>query len=225
MRIPGRLQKGPVPAAGRARSFQAGFGLEFRGVPEVLARVTTRTLNVPRGPDVFHRIRVPRAWLESGGAVEFELPRNLTCAACDGGGCDVCERAGAITLRGRGEPAEILSVTLPSRSSESEGEARGVVIRIPEQGGLPPDNGEGLPRGLLLLRVEPAEAADPGVSRVAPTAPPVAEPRRPLSLRISQSLRIPPSPRARAWLLVAAIVIVLVAGLAILAFLRHRGLS
>ncbi|MEI9953308.1 MAG: hypothetical protein WDO74_31125 [Pseudomonadota bacterium] len=132
-------------------------------MPEVLAKVTTRTLNVPRGPDVLHRIRVPGAWLESGEVVEFELPRNLTCAACDGGGCDACERAGAITLRGRHELPEILSVTLPMRKPEADSEARGVLIRIPEQGGLPPESGETLPRGLLLLRVERAEVADPGV--------------------------------------------------------------
>ncbi|MEI9941267.1 MAG: hypothetical protein WDO69_28950 [Pseudomonadota bacterium] len=161
---------------------------------------------------------MPGAWFESGEIVEFELPRNLTCAACDGGGCDACERAGAITLRGRQELPEILSVTLPMRKPDAESEPRGVVIRIPEQGGLPPENGEDLPRGLLLLRVEPAEAADPGVTRVEPPAPP-------LSQRVMLSLRIPEFPRGRAWLVAAAVVIVVLAGLAILAFRRHRGLG
>jgi hypothetical protein len=187
-------------------------------VSEILARVTNRTLNVPRGPDVLHRIRVPQAWLESGEVIEFELPRNLACAACEGGGCDTCERAGAITLRGRHELPEILSVTLPIRQSDAEGEARSVVIRIPEQGGLPPEDGHALPRGLLLLRVEPAEVADPGVTRVAPPAPR-------LSQRVMHSLHIPESPRVRAWLLAAAMAIVVLAGLAILAFRRHRGLG
>lgn len=186
-------------------------------MPEVLAKVTTRTLNVPRGPDVLHRIRVPGAWLESGEVVEFELPRNLTCAACDGGGCDACERSGAISLRGRQELPEILSVTLPMRKPDAESDGRGVVIRIPEQGGLPPADGELLPRGLLLLRVEPAEVADPGVSRVAPSAPPGPS----LSQRVILSL-IPESPRGRTWLLVA-VVIVGLAGLALLAFRRHHG--
>jgi len=189
-------------------------------VPEVLAKVTTRTLNVPRGPDVSHRIRVPGAWLETGEVVEFELPRNLTCAACDGGGCDACERAGAITMRGRQELAEILSVTLPKRKPGADGEARGVVIRIPEQGGLPPENGEVLPRGLLLLRVEPAEVADPGVTRVASTVPPVSIPQR-----VLHSLRIPESPRGRVRLLAVAVVIVVLVGFAILALRRHRGLG
>jgi hypothetical protein len=186
-------------------------------VSEVLAKVTTRTLNVPRGPDVLHRIRVPAAWLESGEVIEFELPRNLACAACDGGGCDTCERSGAISLRGRHELAEILSVTLPKRKPDAEGETRGVVIRIPEQGGLPPEDVQILPRGLLLLRVEPAEVADPGVTRVLP-------PASRLSQRVIRSL-MPESPRGRAWLLAVAAVIVVLAGLAILAIRRHRGLG
>jgi len=187
-------------------------------VPEVLARVTTRTLDTPRGPDVVHRIRVPWAWFESGEMVEFEVPRNLSCAACDGGGCDVCERAGAITLRGRKELPEILSVTLPVRKPEAEGDMRAVLIRIPEQGGLPPEQGEALPRGLLLLRVEPSEVPDPSVSRVEPPEPPKAE--RVLSLRIPK-----PTRRQQAWLLAVAAAIVLLAAVAILAFRRHRGLG
>lgn len=187
-------------------------------VPEVLAKITSRTLNVPRGPDVTHRIRVPGAWLEAGDVVEFELPRNLKCAACDGGGCDACERAGAITLRGRDELPEILSVTLPRRKSDAGSQARSVVIRIPEHGGLAPENAERLPRGLLLLRVELAEAADPGVCRVAPFA-------APLSQRVMHSLRIAASGRGKARLLAAVVVIVVLGGLAILAFRRHRGLG
>jgi hypothetical protein len=193
-------------------------------VSEVLGKVTTRTFDTPRGPDVVHRIRVPHAWLESGEIVEFEVPRNLSCAACDGGGCDLCERSGAITLRGRQELPEILSVTLPMRNTASD--SRAVVIRIPEHGGLPPEHGglppehEGrLPRGLLLLRVEPAEIADPGVSRVVP-------PRSLLPVELlRRSLRVlkPTTPRAR--LLAVMALIVIAAGLAFLAFRRHRGLG
>jgi hypothetical protein len=182
---------------------------------EILARVTTRSLDVPRGPDVVHRIRVPRAWFASGEVVEFELPRNLACAACEGGGCDRCGRAGAITLRGRSELPELLTVTLPALTTEEGSEARGVVIRIPEQGGLPPEHGDVLPRGLLLLRVEIAEAADPGVSRVVPAEPPHSHERR--SLRTLAPFRKP------AWLLAIAVAVVFLVGLAILAFQRHRG--
>ncbi len=70
---------------------------------------------------------------------------------------------------------------------------------------------------MLLLRVEPAEVADAGVARVVPPAPP-------LSVRcVMHSLHIPESPRVRSWLLAAALVIVVLAGLTVLAFRRHHG--
>ena len=120
-------------------------------------------------------MRVPRTWLARGAVVELELPRNLVCATCDGGGCDVCERSGAVTLRGRGEPADLLRVTLPGEQRES------FVIRLPERGGLPP-LGSGLPRGHLLLRVEPSARADANVS-LATSLPALGAIRRALSVR------------------------------------------
>jgi hypothetical protein len=123
---------------------------------EVLGRVVQADLDSPRGPDASHRIRVPRRWLETGALVEIELPRNLTCASCEGGGCDACERSGALTVRGKGEPVGILVVTLPSGSTGP------VVIRIPEYGGLANEGSE-LPRGHLMLRVEPGTKADASV--------------------------------------------------------------
>jgi hypothetical protein len=164
-----------------------------------------------------HRIRVPQAWLEAGEVVEFELPRNLSCAACEGGGCDSCERSGAITLRGRQELPEFLQVTLPVRLPEANGEARGVVIRIPEQGGLPPEHGGVVPRGLLLLRVELAETADPGVTRVVQPEPPESHERL--------SLRIPQPSRKQLRLIAVGLTIVILIALAILTFRRFRGLS
>jgi hypothetical protein len=131
-----------------------------------LGRVTG-AVDVPRGPDVLHRLRVAAAWLEEGALIEFELPRNLKCAACEGGGCDRCERSGAISVRGRKEIGEVVQVTLPKRtesSYESTASGRTIVIRIPERGGIAPD--PDLPRGLLLLSVVPADEPDPGVARV-----------------------------------------------------------
>jgi hypothetical protein len=125
---------------------------------EVLGRVVSADLESPRGPDAAHRIRVPRRWLETGALVEIELPRNLTCASCEGGGCDACDRSGALTVRSRGEPIGILVVTLPTGAPSGA-----VVIRIPEYGGLPQE-GSDLPRGHLLLRVEPGTKADPSVT-------------------------------------------------------------
>lgn len=132
-------------------------------MPEVLARVTSRTVEGPRGPDVLHRVRVRREWLAVGEVIELELPRNLSCAACGGGGCDACGRSGAITLRKRNEPAEIVEVTLPARPTDDEvPDSRGITLRIPEQGGLP-EPGSDLPRGLLLLTVVPSPEPDPSI--------------------------------------------------------------
>jgi hypothetical protein len=131
---------------------------------EVLGRVVSGDLGRPRGPDANHRIRVPLAWLERGAVVELELPRHLVCAACDGGGCDACERSGAVTLRERGEPADLVEVTLPGEQADT------FVIRLPERGGLPP-LGSGLPRGNLLLRVEPSEEVDTTVALASGPAP------------------------------------------------------
>lgn len=135
-------------------------------MPEVLARVTSRAIDGPRGPDVLHRVKIRRQWLVAGEVVELELPRNVMCAACGGGGCDTCGRSGAITLRSRNEPAEVVEVTLPRRSADDVPDSRGITLRIPEQGGLPAE-GSDLPRGVLLLTVIPSDVADASVRRLS----------------------------------------------------------
>ena len=140
-------------------------------VAGVLGRVVQTELDSPRGPDASHRLKVPREWLEQGAVIEFELPRHLTCRACEGGGCDICERSGAVTLRGRGEPPDLVEVTLPPRPHDES-----FVIRIPGRGGLArPESG--LPRGQLFLRVEPSDASDPSAS-VSKATPVVVPARR-----------------------------------------------
>ena len=106
-----------------------------------------------------HSIRVPEAWLASGATIELDLPRTLSCANCNGGGCDACQRAGAISIRERDESARPLQVALPTRHADSEGQA--VVLRIPETGGH--SEIAHVPRGLLLLKVTVGPEADPGV--------------------------------------------------------------
>ena len=124
---------------------------------KVLGRVITGEHGAPRGPDACHRIRVPRGWLTEGATIEVVLPRNLTCARCDGGGCDACDRSGAITVRGRDDPPDLVPVNLPAGERNTP-----FLIRVPEYGGLPAE-GTTMTRGLLLLRVEPSSHVDPGV--------------------------------------------------------------
>lgn len=142
---------------------------------KVLGKVTSE-LDIPRGPDCVHRITVAEDWLFAGATVEFELPRNLTCAECQGGGCDACGRSGAVSTRGRKEPAELVTVTLPATSSpDVEDTISGsqiVVVRLPEHGGLPEDGD--LPRGILMLQVKSGTEADASAQKVSLTIPPPA---------------------------------------------------
>src|SRR4051812_16260906 len=59
----------------------------------------------------------------------------------------------------------MVEVTLPARSDDELPDSRGITLRIPEQGGLPPPNSE-LPRGVLLLTVVPSTESDPNVKRL-----------------------------------------------------------
>lgn len=77
-------------------------------------------------------------------------------------------------MRGRDEPAELVRVTLPKWDAVEDPPSsgrRGVVLRIPEHGGLPEPE-SGLVRGMLLLRIVLAAESDPGIVRVRATEPP-----------------------------------------------------
>lgn len=129
---------------------------------------------------MLHRVKVRREWLLKGELVELELPRNLACASCGGGGCDACGRSGAITLRQRDEPPEVVEITLPVRPADEEPDSRGITLRIPEQGGLP-ERGSELPRGVLLLTLLPSSEPDSSVRLLRVPS------RRPISTSIVDS--------------------------------------
>ncbi len=143
------------------------------------------------------RVKVQKDWLDEAATVELELPRNLECAKCDGGGCDRCERSGAISLRGRKEPAELLRITLPRRelNLETTGSGRSVVVRVPGRGGLPED--EALPRGILMLQLVPSDVSSPGVNRVEP------------EVDIRDTAQPGVAPTATNWRLILAVAVIL----------------
>lgn len=130
-----------------------------------LANVTAESLTEPRGPDVAHAIRVPAAWLVRGETIEVELPRQLNCAHCQGGGCDLCERAGALRLCPASEPPETVRVSLPDAGDLDEsGPQKPLLLRIPYAGGHAAT--EALPRGFLMLQITPAQDPDASVKLV-----------------------------------------------------------
>jgi hypothetical protein len=134
---------------------------------------------------VLHCIEVPGDWLARGETIEFTVPRNLTCASCEGGGCDACDRAGAVSLRGRKDPAQTVQVSLPEKGlSNAQAQGQSLVLRIPEQGGV--SAAEDIPRGLLMLKVKVADAPGPSVALCRASASPAPE-------ATSQSLRAPRS--------------------------------
>ena len=170
---------------------------------------------------MLHRVKVRREWLVVGEVVEVELPRNLACAGCGGGGCDACGRSGAITLRQRDEPAEVVEVTLPARPGDDLPDSRGITLRIPELGGLPPLDSE-LPRGVLLLTVIPSPEPDPNIKLLRG----VPSKRPPASIvdsdEVPTQLAEPPAGRGRSVALVIVVVVV-VLWILLLIWLRLSG--
>ena len=101
-------------------------------------------------------IEVPAAWFEVGATLQISLPRLLSCARCDGGGCDACGRRGAFDQRTAGI-AEEVAIVLPL---QPRGGSTAVRLRLPALGARAPAETE-LPPGHLLLTVVPRRA-EPG---------------------------------------------------------------
>lgn len=70
----------------------------------------------PRGRFV---LEVPAEWLAAGDAIEIIAPGRVACARCAGGGCDNCERSGAVRLPPE-ESARTLQLTLPLADAGAE---------------------------------------------------------------------------------------------------------
>jgi hypothetical protein len=115
-----------------------------------------------------------------------------------------------VTLRGRGEPPDLVEVTLPARPPDDS-----FVIRIPEHGGLArPESG--LPRGQLYLRIEPSEGSDPSAS-VSRVVPDIAVARRPIDEPTAAK-----APVRSWWVAPLAFAIAVAVGAALWFFLHSR---
>ncbi len=83
-----------------------------------------RALDTVGGPRGRLKVVVPEAWARPGRQIDVVAPKRIECALCRGGGCDRCERSGAIKLCE--EPSHrTLTLSLPPLSD-------GVVLRIPK---------------------------------------------------------------------------------------------
>jgi hypothetical protein len=177
---------------------------------KVLARVVAST-DKPRGPDAQMSVTVPESWIAEGATLEVELPRNLACAGCGGGGCDACGRAGGVSLRGKSDPKETVEVTLPKATTDAVGasKAGAIVVRIPQKGGVAASGSE-LPRGNLLLTIVSGEAAASSVTRLpGPSVPPPPDVPELVGIARAGAKKDP----GLVWLLVAALVSALLAWL------------
>ncbi|WP_434042517.1 MULTISPECIES: hypothetical protein [Sorangium] len=100
-------------------------------------------------------IAVPAAWTRGGADIEIAVPARVTCARCDGGGCDGCARSGAHRA-----PAELAARTLRLRlPADLTG---GATLRLVRP------FGEHAPLDQLLIDIRADSAASPGVRCVAP---------------------------------------------------------
>ncbi len=123
---------------------------------EVLGNVL-EPVSAKRGPDVALKLTAPPAWLRRGQQLVVELPRRLSCARCEGGGCDACQRRGAFTLREAGAAQETVVLTL---SQDVEGSA--IQIRVPDRGAPGPTDE---PPGQLIVTLSAGDVPSGGLSR------------------------------------------------------------
>jgi hypothetical protein len=108
------------------------------------------------------KITVPGAWFAAGAQLDVQAPKLMACDRCDGGGCDGCDRSGA--LRGPREPmARRVALHIPASTA-----GQGLVLRLVR----PFDEGE---IDQLMVQVRAGEEASKGVTRVEAVV--VASPR------------------------------------------------
>jgi len=88
-------------------------------VSSTLGRVLDpEELDRAEGPRGRILLDVPDAWLAAGDAVELVVPARVTCARCEGGGCDECGRSGALRLP-VDEAARTLRFSLPATTARN----------------------------------------------------------------------------------------------------------
>lgn len=125
-----------------------------------LARVVDKdALAEAKGPTGRMSICVPSTWLAAGDTIEVTVPRRLSCAVCEGGGCDRCERRGGLRLDDD-ETARRVRIGLPKRPETSA-----FVLRLREPLGAD----AGLEQ--LVLEITTNDTPTESCTRIEPATP------------------------------------------------------
>lgn len=101
-------------------------------------------------------IEVPVAWFEAGATLQIQLPRLLTCARCEGGGCDACGRRGAFEQQAAGIASEV-AVVLPRQPA---GSCAPVKLRLPSLGARAPRSARDGAARSAVPAAQPAPVAE-----------------------------------------------------------------
>jgi hypothetical protein len=105
---------------------------------------------------------LPR-WAELGATVTVVAKERVVCARCDGGGCDGCEKSGAVRLPREAE-ARTFTLVLPAKMAAPS------AVRVPRP------FGDASPVALAVCVVRLGDAAA-GCALVSPEAAPEGPPR------------------------------------------------
>ena len=116
-------------------------------------------LDAGAGPRARLRVEVPAAWLAEGADLAVTTPARLACARCDGGGCDACERSGALRAPADASARLVRTSVSPSPSGQT------IAVRILHPFG--PEHGI----EQLLLELRAAGTPSACVARIAPLVP------------------------------------------------------
>lgn len=132
---------------------------------EQLARIVDlEALDSSVGARARHAIEVPAGW--EGAEIEVAVPARVTCARCDGGGCDACGRRGGYRLPGDGA-ARTVRLRLPQTLGDG-----GVVLRVVDPFHALLDAEDGARLEQLWLETRRGAAASAGVTRIVVTIVP-----------------------------------------------------
>ncbi len=122
--------------------------------PQELARVANPEA-LAKEPDARICVQIARAWVSADAPLDLVItaPRRLSCARCEGGGCDACARSGVLRAP-EDEAARKVSARIPAATLQD------LALRIPHPFGMEHAIQQ------VIVEIRFAEEASPNVARV-----------------------------------------------------------